>query len=377
MRTRDQIIDAIDSAIDFDMVFLLTTLMLLVLGTIMIFSSSYFISKEASGSSIAMTLRHIAHLGLGMAVMGVIIRTDYRRFNNVKFVIPLLAFGIICCVLCFVPGVGIEGGHARRWVRLAVVTLQASEVAKIGLVFYLAYYLSKKNKKIEDLAYGVMPLLAIVGVTSGLVFLEPDFGTALIIGMWSVFILFVGGMRVKHLAMLFAAGVPLVVALMILEPYRRARLTAFINPWDHMQGIGYQIVQSMVAFANGGFSGSGLGEGTQKLFFLPAPHTDFIFSVLAEELGFMGVAFVLVLFGIWIWRGITIALATNDTFGFHLAISAISLVAIQAIVNMSVSMSLFPTTGVTLPFFSYGGSSLMTVFITSGLVLSVSRGARV
>jgi len=192
-----------------------------------------------------------------------------------------------------------------------------------------------------------------------------------------VFILFVGGMRFKHLAVLFAAGVPLVVALMILEPYRRARLTAFVNPWNHMQGIGYQIVQSMVAFANGGFSGSGLGEGTQKLFFLPAPHTDFIFSVLAEELGFMGVAFVLVLFGIWIWRGITIALATNDTFGFHLAISAISLVAIQAIVNMSVSMSLFPTTGVTLPFFSYGGSSLMTVFIASGLVLSVSRGARV
>jgi cell division protein FtsW len=164
---------------------------------------------------------------------------------------------------------------------------------------------------------------------------------------------------------------------MILEPYRRARLTAFMHPWEDMQGISYQIVQSMVAFANGGFAGSGLGEGTQKLFFLPAPHTDFIFSVLAEELGFVGVLFVLVLFGIWIWRGITIALATNDSFGFYLSLSAISIVALQAIVNMSVSMSLFPTTGVTLPFFSYGGSSLMTVFITSGLVLSVSRGARV
>jgi cell division protein FtsW len=368
--------DAIDQAIDFDMVFLLTTLMLLVLGTIMIFSSSYFISKENSGSSLAMTIKHIAHLGLGVVVMGIIIRTDYRKFNNRKFVMPLLAFGILCCALCFIPGIGVMGGHARRWVRLGI-TLQASEVAKISLVFYLAYYLSKKNRRIEDFAYGVMPLLAIVCLSSGLVFLEPDFGTALIIGMWAMFILFIAGMQLKHLAGLFGVGVPLVIILMILEPYRRARLTAFMHPWEDMQGISYQIVQSMVAFANGGFTGSGLGEGTQKLFFLPAPHTDFIFSVLAEELGFMGVAFVLVLFGIWIWRGITIALATNDSFGFYLSISAISIVAIQAIVNMSVSMSLFPTTGVTLPFFSYGGSSLMTVFITSGLVLSVSRGARV
>jgi cell division protein FtsW len=209
------------------------------------------------------------------------------------------------------------------------------------------------------------------------VFLEPDFGTALIIGMWSVAILFMAGMRLKHLGLFFLAALPVVALLMILAPYRRARLLAFMNPWEDMHGIGYQIVQSMVAFANGGFAGSGLGEGTQKLFFLPAPHTDFIFSVLAEELGFLGVAFVVVLFGIWIWRGITIALATNDSFGFYLAVSAVSIVAIQAIVNMSVSMSLFPTTGVTLPFFSYGGSSLLTVLVTSGIILSVSRGARV
>jgi cell division protein FtsW len=164
---------------------------------------------------------------------------------------------------------------------------------------------------------------------------------------------------------------------MIFEPYRRARLMAFAHPWQDMQGISYQIVQSMVAFANGGFLGSGLGESTQKLFFLPAPHTDFIFSVLGEELGFIGVIFVLCLFGIWLWRGFTIALATNDSFGFFLALSAVSLVALQAIVNMGVAVAAFPTTGVTLPFFSYGGSSLMTVMVTSGIVLSVSRGARV
>jgi cell division protein FtsW len=359
------------------MVFLLTTLMLLALGTIMIFSSSYFISKEASGNSLAMTVRHLARLGLGLLAMAAIIRTDYRKFNNKGLIIPLLGIGIILCVLCFVPGIGVEGGHARRWVNLALFTVQASEVAKVALIFYLAYYLSKKEKRVDDFADGVMPVMIVVGIMTGLVFLEPDFGTALIIGMWSVAILFMAGMRLKHLGLFFLAALPVVALLMILAPYRRARLLAFMNPWEDMHGIGYQIVQSMVAFANGGFAGSGLGEGTQKLFFLPAPHTDFIFSVLAEELGFLGVAFVVVLFGIWIWRGITIALATNDSFGFYLAVSAVSIVAIQAIVNMSVSMSLFPTTGVTLPFFSYGGSSLLTVLVTSGIILSVSRGARV
>jgi cell division protein FtsW len=264
MRTRDQIIDAIDHAIDFDMVFLLTTLMLLVLGTIMIFSSSYFISKEAWGNSLSMTVKHLARLGLGLVAMAAIIRTDYRKFNNKGLIVPLLGFGIILCVLCFVPGIGIEGGHAKRWVNLAVVNVQASEVAKIALIFYLAYYLSKKEKRVDDFTNGVMPVLAIVGVISGLVFLEPDFGTALIIGLWSVFILFMAGMRLKHLGMLFMVGFPVVILLMILAPYRRARLTAFVNPWEDMHGIGYQIVQSMVAFANGGFAGSGLGEGPRS-----------------------------------------------------------------------------------------------------------------
>ncbi len=359
------------------MVFLLTTLMLLVMGTIMIFSSSYFLSKENLGNPLDMTVKHLVHLVIGAGVMIGVIRTDYRRFNTQTFALAFVGIGTLLCLLCFIPGIGIAGGHAKRWVSLVFVTLQASEVAKIALIFYLAYYLSKKSRRMDDFTYGVMPVLAVVCVNALLIFLEPDFGTAVTIGLWSVFILFIAGMRLKHLLNLSLVGIPLVILLMILEPYRRARLMAFAHPWQDMQGISYQIVQSMVAFANGRFFGSGLGEGTQKLFFLPAPHTDFIFSVLGEELGFLGVVFVLCLFGIWLWRGFTIALATNDSFGFFLAISAVSLVALQAIVNMGVAVSAFPTTGVTLPFFSYGGSSLMTVMITSGIVLSVSRGARV
>jgi cell division protein FtsW len=183
-------------------------------------------------------------------------------------------------------------------------------------------------------------------------------------------------MRWSHLFYLLLASAPVGVILMMLKPYRMARLLAFMNPWQDMQGIGYQIIQSLVAFSKGGILGTGLGEGTQKLFFLPAPHTDFIFSVVGEEIGFLGVTGVIILFGIWIWRGLAIARGTNDAFGFYLATCSVSLVGLQAVINMGVAMSLFPTTGIALPFFSYGGTTLLTSLIASGLILSVSRGAR-
>jgi cell division protein FtsW len=361
---------------DFDLVFFMATLMLLVMGTVMIFSSSYFISKEVYDDSFAMIGKHLFHLGAGVAVMGYLVRTDYRKFNTRFFVLAALVAGIIACILCFVPGIGITGGHARRWIRVPFLTVQASEIMKISLIFYLAYSLCKKTRKIQNYRYGVLPVLTIVGISALLILVEPDFGTAATIGIWSFFILFIAGMRIRHLVLTLLAILPAGIIMMILEPYRRARLLAFINPWEDMHGIGYQSVQSMVALASGGIFGSGLGEGTQKLFFLPAPHTDFIFSVLGEELGFLGILFIVALFGFWIWRGYTIAMATNDDFGFLLVVSAVSLIGLQAVVNMGVAMSVFPTTGISLPFFSYGGSSLVTAMAASGIVLSVSRRAR-
>ncbi|HPW69710.1 MAG: putative lipid II flippase FtsW [Deltaproteobacteria bacterium] len=372
MRTLDQIMPDMD----FDLVFFMATLMLLVMGTVMIFSSSYFISKEVYDDSFAMIGKHLFHLGAGVAVMGYLVRTDYRKFNTRFFVLAALVAGIIACILCFVPGIGITGGHARRWIRVPFLTVQASEIMKISLIFYLAYSLCKKTRKIQNYRYGVLPVLTIVGISALLILVEPDFGTAATIGIWSFFILFIAGMRIRHLVLTLLAILPAGIIMMILEPYRRARLLAFINPWEDMHGIGYQSVQSMVALASGGIFGSGLGEGTQKLFFLPAPHTDFIFSVLGEELGFLGILFIVALFGFWIWRGYTIAMATNDDFGFLLVVSAVSLIGLQAVVNMGVAMSVFPTTGISLPFFSYGGSSLVTAMAASGIVLSVSRRAR-
>ncbi|MGC9325029.1 MAG: putative lipid II flippase FtsW [Desulfomonilia bacterium] len=362
--------------IDFDVIFFLVTLSLMVMGSVMIFSSSYFVSKELCGNGIALTQKHLIHVVLGICMMLLVMSIDYRRFRSRPLVLIALLGGISALVLCFVPGIGKTAGHACRWVKIASFSFQASEAIKIALILYMSYFLSKQSKDIRTFSSGILPVFIIVGISCLLIFLEPDFGTAATLGIWALIVLFLAGMRVKHLALTILPAIPLGIGLMLLEPYRRARLTAFINPWDDMLGVGYQIIQSMVAFANGGLLGSGLGEGTQKLFFLPAPHTDFILSVAGEELGFIGIVVIVTLFGLWIWRGFSIALATNDSFGFYLVITSVCLVGLQALINMGVSMSALPTTGIALPFFSYGGSTLLTTMVISGVILSVSRRAR-
>jgi cell division protein FtsW len=369
-------IDSSNQEIDFDVVFLLSTLMLLLVGTVMVYSASFFVSKENWGEGTALTLRRMWHLIIGVAIMLGVMHIDYRKLLNRTLIYGLLTAGIISLVLCFVPGIGMSAGHARRWVHLIFFNYQASELTKIALILYMASFLARKAKDIDDFSTGVLPILLVCGIAALLVLVEPDFGTAAIIGSWAIITLFVAGMRWKHLGIILSAGIPAAAILMVIEPYRKARLTAFINPWEDMQGIGYQIIQSLVAFSKGGLLGTGLGEGSQKLFFLPAPHTDFIFSVLGEEIGFLGVAGVIALFAIWIWRGLAIAKATNDAFGFYLAICCVTLVGLQAVINMGVALSFFPTTGIALPFFSYGGTTLITTMIASGLVLSVSKGAR-
>jgi cell division protein FtsW len=362
--------------IDFDVIFFLATMALLVMGTVMIFSSSYFVSKELYGNGISMTKKHVIHVIIGIGVMIGVMCTDYRRFCSRPLILLGLLGSVVALILCFVPGIGHASGGSRRWVGFGFFTFQASELAKLSLILFAAQFLSRKSKQIHDLSTGIIPLLAIVAILCGLIFIEPDFGTAAALGIWSLLILFIGGMRWKHLGILLGAGIPLGTIAMLLEPYRKARLTAFINPWNDMLGIGYQIIQSMVGFAKGGIFGTGLGEGSQKLFYLPAPHTDFILSVVGEELGFFGVILIASLFGVWIWRGFSIALGTNDSFGFYLVIASVCLIGLQAIFNMGVALSVFPTTGIALPFFSYGGSPLISTMCISGFILSVSRRSR-
>lgn len=362
--------------IDFDVVFFLATMALLVLGTVMIFSSSYFVSKELYGNGITMTRKHLFHVILGTIGMLSIMSLDYRKLSNARFVLFALAGSVFALMLCFAPVIGHAGGHSRRWIGLGPATFQASELAKMALILFLAHFLSRKSRYMEDFARGPLPVLVIVSLICLLIFIEPDFGTAAAIGVWAILMLFIAGMRWKHLGLLLGIGIPLGATGMLLEPYRRVRLTAFLDPWNDMMGIGYQIIQSMVGFANGRILGSGLGEGTQKLFYLPAPHTDFILAVMGEELGFIGVLIVVGLFGVWIWRGFSIALSTNDSFGYYLVTSSVCLIGLQTILNMGVALSLLPTKGIALPFFSYGGSPLISTMCICGVILSVSRRAR-
>ena len=364
------------SELSCDYVFLIATILLVITGTVMVYSSSFFVSQELYGNGMAMIKSHMLHAIVGAVLMFVIMRLDYRRLHSKPLILLLLLFGLVSLGLCFAPGIGVMGGHARRWVKLGFVSYQSSELMKLILIMFLANFLAKKNLEITRFTTGILPVLIVMALSAGLIFVEPDFGTAATIGIWTLIVLFVAGMRWKHLLSLFALAVPLGIGMMVMEPYRRARLLAFTNPWDYMYGIGYQIIQSMVAFAKGGFFGVGLGGGTQKLFFLPAPHTDFILSSLGEELGFVGVFGVIALFAVWIWRGLKIAQATNDDFGFYLVVGSVTLVGLQALLNMGVAMSVLPTKGVALPFFSCGGSTLVTTMIICGLVLSVSRSAR-
>ncbi|MCD6569220.1 MAG: putative lipid II flippase FtsW [Deltaproteobacteria bacterium] len=362
--------------LDFDPIFLIASLMLLSLGAVMVYSSSFFVSKEIYASGIFLIKKHLIHLCIGLCIMFSLMSLDYRIFRSKFLGFFALGGGIIALCLCFMPGIGLSGGHAKRWISVFGFTIQSSEIVKISLVFFIAQFLSRRSKSIGDFSEGVLPVLCITSLVALLIFIEPDFGTAAVIIVWSMMVLFVAGMKWRHISVMILAGVPIGFLLLLAAPYRRSRLIAFMNPWDHMQDIGFQIVQSMVGFAKGGILGTGLGEGTQKLFFLPAPHTDFILSVVGEELGLLGVLSVIVLFGIWIWRAFSIALATNDSFGFYLVIAAGSLIGLQVVINAAMSMSLVPTIGLGLPFISYGGSSMITATAASGIILSVSKRAR-
>jgi len=365
-----------EKELDYDLVFLVVTLLLIAIGTIMVYSSSFCISREISNSGMYFMKRHVVHLIFGLTILFVFMMLDYRIFNSKILVYLALLGGFIALCMCFLPGIGISGGNARRWVNVFGVTIQSSEIMKIVLILFLSHFMAKKSKSIDKFSISILPVLIVTCSSALLIFIEPDFGTAAVLIMWVMVILFVAGMRWKHMLFLFLVSLPAVSFMLLSAPYRRNRLTAFMDPWSHMQDVGYQIVQSLLAFAKGGALGVGLGEGTQKLFFLPAPHTDFVFSVIGEELGFLGVLLVIILFCIWLWRAFSIALATKDAFGFYLVIGSCSLIGLQAVINTGMTVSLFPTTGMALPFFSYGGSAMLMVSMASGIILSVSRRAR-
>ena len=338
------------------------TVVLVLFGAIMVFSASAVMASERYGSSYYFLVRQISWVGLGLAAMVVMMNFDYRRLSSPAGVFPALAVQLVLLVAVLVRD---PTHHARRWLHLGPAGLQPSEFSKIVLVIFLAYFLDLRQGSANDLKHTLLPIVLVAGVTIVLVVKEPDFGTALALGVIVVAMVFAAGLKAIYLAYPVLAAIPLFYLLVCRVPYRWNRVAAFLNPDVDLQ--------SKIAVSTGGLFGLGLMEGKQKLFYLPEPHTDFIFAVIGEELGFLGAVGVLVLFGLVLWRGLRAASACPNEFGRLLAIGLTVMVVGQALVNMSVVLGLLPTKGIPLPFVSYGGSSLLVSLLAVGILLNISQ----
>lgn len=343
-------------------------------GIIMVFSATSVTAYQKYNDSFHFLKRQVIWVALALGVMFVLMQVDYHRwFAKTWQPISYLIFSLLLLGLVLIVGTEING--SKRWLSIGGFTFQVSEIAKLAMVMFTAWYLEKWHKHIRNFFVGLVPILSILGLVCGLVLLEPDLGTTAVIGATSFVMLFAAGARLIHLGSLTAISSPLAVYAMLSEPYRRKRIFAFINPWEDPQGTGFHIIQSLYALGSGGLFGVGLGRSRQKFFYLPEPGTDFIFSVLGEELGLVGASIIIGLYFLFAWRGLMIALRAQDLLGSMLAVGITTMITLQAIVNIGVVTGSLPVTGITLPFISYGGSSLVFMAIGVGILLNISRQA--
>lgn len=347
------------------------TLLLLATGLVMVYSASAVIATRQYADSLFFLKKQIVWVLLGAGAIWFFAKIEFRRLEN--FVIPMVGLALIGLILVLIPGVGAEINGSRRWIRLGPITAQPSEFARLALVVYLACYLANRQERMGSFIHGLLPPILIVGLMLSLILAEPDLGTAAVMGLVAGFMFFIGGARWRHVLGILAVCGPVLYALIMKFQYRRQRLSAFLDPWKDPTDSGFQIIQSFIAFGGGGPIGVGLGEGRQKLFFLPYPHTDFIYAVIGEELGLIGCVGILAMFAVLAWRGFVIANRAPDGFGRFLALGLTLMIVVQAEVNMAVVTGLLPTKGLTLPFMSYGGSSLLMSCVAIGMLLSITR----
>lgn len=350
---------------------LMPAILLTGFGLVFIYSSSSFVAEHRMGDSYYFLKRQGVFCLVGLFLMIMAKNIPARLWEKCAY--PLLFLSIGLLVLLLIPSLGKTAGGASRWLRFYGFSFQPSELAKLSLAVYIAYSMAKKGHDMGSFSKGLLPHLLIAGVFMGLIVLQPDLGTAVIIGSWLMMILFVGGVRLYQIIALLLAFAPVVGFLIWLEPYRLRRWWAFLEPWKDPHGLGFQIIHSFLAFGSGGVFGVGLGNSKQKLLYLPEPHTDFILSIIAEELGLMGVATIVLLFGVLVIRGISVALNARDLYSTYLALGISSFIGLQVIVNMGVVMGLLPTKGLTLPLISYGGSSLVVNLLGIGILLSIAQ----
>ena len=351
---------------------LMVVLALIAIGIVMIYSSTAIYAWEKFGDSAYFLKRQILFVALGTVSSLCVMSIDYRLLNRYSKILVLLALFLL--LLLHIPGMTREISGAKRWFRLFGFSFQPSEFASLAVIIYTASFLADKGlKRVEYFSFSFMPAMIVLAMVSVLVLAQPDLGTVVALSMVVFIMLFTAGVNFKHIAYVVLAGLPFLYLLIFRVPYRRARVLAFLNPWADPLGSGFQLIQSQVALGSGGLFGRGLGKSLQKLFYLPAGHTDFIFSVIGEELGFFAAAGIVFLFALFFMYGCKIIKSAQDVFGIYLSLGIVLLISLKAVINIGVSTAIFPTKGLPLPFISYGGSSLIFDMMGAGLLLNVAR----
>jgi cell division protein FtsW len=350
---------------------------LLILGSIMVYSASVSIAERVTGNGLYYLIRHLISVGIGVACMLVAMRMRARHW---EYLGPyLLLTGIAMLVVILVPGIGVHVNGSSRWLPLGIVNLQPSELVKLFMIVYAAGYLARKQEELRFFTQGILMLSIVLAVIGMLLLQEPDLGSVVVISLTVFTLLFLGGVRFWHFIAVVGAGLGGMVLLTLISPYRMARVTGFLDPWADPFNTGFQLTQALIAFGRGEWFGVGLGASIQKMFYLPAAYTDFLFAVVAEELGLLGVVVIMALFAIIVWRAFRIGAAAErngQIYAARLAQGLGLMLGLQSMINMGVNMGALPTKGLTLPFVSYGGSSMIVSCVAAGLLLMIEREQR-
>ena len=348
-----------------------SVLILVSIGVVFIYSSSSVYADKQFGSSEYFLIRHLIYLSIGILGMALFSSVDYGIFKRHPYIIITVC--IVLVLLVFIPGIGVMKNGARRWINLGLLTFQPSELLKYGFVIYMAYRVSKIQERISSFKNGFFPGLVVLGGVAIILLKQPDFGTTVLLVLTFLSLYFIAGTRMSYIFGMILASLPLTYVIIMRSPYKRARMLAFLNPEMHKDTIGYQVYESLISIGSGGIFGKGLGMSNQKLLYLPAAHTDFIMAIIGEEVGFIGISVILLLFIVFIVSGIRIALRARDLFGVYLGFGITIMFAYQVLINTGVVLSLIPTKGLTLPFISYGGSSIIFSLIGVGILNSIYR----
>ncbi|GAA0294265.1 cell division protein FtsW [Gracilibacillus halotolerans] len=354
-----------------DWILFFSIIIILSIGTLMVFSASSIWAEYKFNDSFYFVKRQLLFAGVGVVLMLFIANIPYYKWLSYRNIIFIVCVVLLIAVL--IPGVGLVRGGARSWIGVGAFSIQPAEFIKLAMILFLTGFLVKHQNKIQQFKQGFLPPLAIIFLLFGLIMLQPDLGTGMVFVLTCFLLLFTAGAQIKHFLLLGLTGIIGFVLLIASAPYRINRITAFLDPWQDPLGNGFQIIQSLYAIGPGGLLGVGFGNSLQKYFYLPEPHNDFIFAIVAEELGFIGSMIILGLFFIFVWRGMLTAIYAPDLSAKLLAVGIVGMLTIQIMINISVVIGLIPVTGITLPFFSYGGSSLTITLCSVGILLNISK----